>query len=90
MTTSSGIREHMPVICADGKNHGEVDRVEGDSIKPARDGMDSTAGYPWTAWIMSISTFTSSSITSRFTSRCRPQTRTANRGKCWKCASSVR
>ncbi len=34
---TSKIREHMEVIGADGKQLGNVDRVEGDSIKLTRD-----------------------------------------------------
>jgi hypothetical protein len=36
MTNTSGIREHMEVIGADGVHVGTVDRLEGDRIKLAK------------------------------------------------------
>lgn len=36
MTDTSGIREHMEVIGADGVHIGTVDRIEGDRIKLSR------------------------------------------------------
>lgn len=36
MTQAQQIREHMPVICADGHHHGEVDRLDGEYIKLTR------------------------------------------------------
>ena len=37
MTMASQIREHMPVLCADGNEHGQVDRIDGDYIKLTKD-----------------------------------------------------
>jgi hypothetical protein len=31
------IREHMPIVCSNNEQFGSVDRVEGDSIKVAKD-----------------------------------------------------
>jgi hypothetical protein len=31
------IREHMPVVCSNNQQFGEVDRVEGDTIKLTKD-----------------------------------------------------
>lgn len=36
-TNPNDIKEHMPIVCSDGKQFGVVDRVEGDSIKVAKD-----------------------------------------------------
>lgn len=37
MTMQSQIKEHMPVKCADGQNHGEVDEIDGAYFKLTRD-----------------------------------------------------
>ena len=37
MTITAQIKEHMPIICADGKDHGKVDHLDGDYIKIAKD-----------------------------------------------------
>ncbi|BDP44712.1 hypothetical protein DAETH_46810 (plasmid) [Deinococcus aetherius] len=37
MTMESQIQEHMPVMCADGHQHGEVDRLDGEYIKLTKD-----------------------------------------------------
>ena len=29
MTMKDQIREHMPILCADGQSHGEVDHLDG-------------------------------------------------------------
>lgn len=37
MTQAEQIKEHMTVVCADGKEHGQVDRLDGDYIKLTKD-----------------------------------------------------
>ncbi|GAA5441327.1 DUF2171 domain-containing protein (plasmid) [Deinococcus sp. VB343] len=37
MTGQDQIREHMPVVCADGQPHGQVDRLDGEYIKLTKD-----------------------------------------------------
>ena len=37
MTLQDQIKEHMPIICADGKEHGKVDHLDREYIKIAKD-----------------------------------------------------
>ena len=37
MDFTSQIREHMPVVCSNGKEFGMVDHLDGDSIKLTKD-----------------------------------------------------
>ncbi|AAF10926.1 DUF2171 domain-containing protein [Deinococcus radiodurans] len=43
------IKEHMPIICADGKNHGEVDHLDGEYIKIAKDAQGQHHWLPLSA-----------------------------------------
>lgn len=49
MTQANQIREHMPVKCADGQDHGMVDRVDGDYIKLTQDDSGTHHWLPMSA-----------------------------------------
>ncbi len=37
MTLQSQIKEHMPVVCADGHTHGQIDHLDGEYLKLTKD-----------------------------------------------------
>ena len=47
------IREHMPVVCSNNEQFGEVDRVEGNAIKLTK---DQTGQHHWIPvnWVKSV------------------------------------
>ena len=47
------IREHMPIVCSNNKQFGMVDRVEGSSIKLAK---DSSGQHHWipSNWVTTV------------------------------------
>ncbi|MEX1103851.1 MAG: DUF2171 domain-containing protein [Dehalococcoidia bacterium] len=47
------IREHMPVVCSNNQQFGEVDRVEGDTIKLTRDQSGQHHWIP-TEWVKTV------------------------------------
>ncbi|GGR37229.1 DUF2171 domain-containing protein [Deinococcus ruber] len=49
MTMQTQIKAHMPVICADGHNHGEVEAVEGQYIKVTKDDSGTQHWLPLSA-----------------------------------------
>ncbi|SEJ61823.1 hypothetical protein SAMN04488058_11230 [Deinococcus reticulitermitis] len=49
MTLKDQIREHMPILCADGQSHGEVDHLDGDYIKVTKDAQGQHHWLPLSA-----------------------------------------
>ncbi|MEX0781894.1 MAG: DUF2171 domain-containing protein [Dehalococcoidia bacterium] len=47
------IREHMPVVCSNNQQFGEVDRVEGDTIKLTKDQSGQHHWIP-TQWVKTV------------------------------------
>ena len=50
---TSKIREHMPVVCSNNGQFGEVDRVEGDSIKLTKDKQGQHHWIP-ASWVTTV------------------------------------
>ena len=55
-TSTSAIREHMPIVCSDGGQFGKVDHVEGQYIKVARDNAAHDNQHHWfpLSWVTSV------------------------------------
>jgi hypothetical protein len=53
MGKTNQIREHMPVVCSNGKQFGTVDRMDGDAIKLTKDDQGQHHWIP-SAWVTRV------------------------------------